>query len=253
MILFVFEGKEREPELYRTLEMLYFSRGNNNIICSFMNNIYELYKDMDDLGGDGDVVSVLREKLTQKGDHKLDGLKSSDFSEIYLFFDYDFQHAHLTLEEINERLEAMLAMFDEETGNGKLYINYPMVESIKYTKELPDEHFVQYVVSRDECLDFKEITHNFSFYKSLDHILFKDGESPSKERYLKVSDNWQYLKKMNVCKANFIVCGKNEMPFQKDDINQMAIFRCQKSKYVDTNETVAVLNSFPLFIYDYFK
>jgi hypothetical protein len=43
MILFVFEGKEREPFLYKTLERLYMPKGNDNIICTFNNNIYELY------------------------------------------------------------------------------------------------------------------------------------------------------------------------------------------------------------------
>ena len=43
MILFVFEGDEREPRLYRTLERLYFPKQNDNIICSFGNNIYDLY------------------------------------------------------------------------------------------------------------------------------------------------------------------------------------------------------------------
>lgn len=31
------------------------------------------------------------------------------------------------------------------------------------------------------------------FYTSLDHILFKDGVTPTKEKYIKVKDNWQYL------------------------------------------------------------
>ena len=44
MILFIFEGDEREPRLYRTMERLYFPKKNDNIICSFGNNIYDLYK-----------------------------------------------------------------------------------------------------------------------------------------------------------------------------------------------------------------
>ena len=48
---------------------------------------------------------------------------------------------------MNEILSEMLEYFDDETGNGKLYVNYPMVESLKYTKELPDEHYAEYVVS----------------------------------------------------------------------------------------------------------
>jgi hypothetical protein len=201
----------------------------------------------------GDIVSVLREKLSNRGDSTLDSLKSSDFSEIYLFFDYDFQHAHLSSEEINKRVEEMLQFYCEETENGKLYINYPMVESIRYTKELPDNDYVNYTVDRKDCSDFKRMANVFSYYKSLDYILFKEGEIPTKEKFNKIKDNWVYLKDMNVCKANFIVSGKYEKPINKSDIDQKMIFQNQISKYIEKNDCVTVLNSFPIFIYEYFK
>lgn len=253
MILFVFEGEEREPMLYKTLEKIYFPKRNNNIICSFRNNIYELYKELKEMDCDGDVVSVLRERLSKRKDSTLDGLKSADFSEIYLFFDYDFQHAHLSFVEINKRVEEMLQLFCEETENGKLYINYPMVESIRYTKELPDSNYVNYAVDREDCRDFKRIANDFSYYNSFDYILFKEGESPTKDKFNRIKDNWTYLKKMNVSKANYIVSGKYEMPANKSDINQEMIFKKQKYKYIEANDCVAVLNSFPIFIYEYFK
>ena len=148
MILFVFEGDDREPRLYRTLERLYFPKQNDNIICSFGNNIYDLYNELQDYDGDGDIVALMRERLADRGDATLYGIRNSDISEIFLFFDYDFQNSQLSLEEINRRVEEMLALFDDETDNGKLYINYPMIESIRYTKELPDDAYVGYTVGR---------------------------------------------------------------------------------------------------------
>lgn len=253
MILFIFEGDEREPRLYRTMERLYFPKKNDNIICSFGNNIYDLYKELMEYDGDGDVVSVMRERLATRGDSTLNGIRSSDISEIFLFFDYDFQNSHLSLEVINQRLEVMLALFADETENGKLYINYPMIESIRYTKELPDTDYVNYAVSREQCKDFKRLARDFSAYTSLDHILFKDGVTPTKEKYIKVKDNWQYLKQMNVSKANQLINGANTMPKDKSAINQLAIFRRQISLFVKPNKRVAILNSFPIFIYEYMK
>lgn len=253
MILFVFEGEEREPNVYKTIERLFFPRQNDNIVCSFGNNLYALYKEMIDLDGDGDIVTVLKTKLGERGDTKLQELRSSDFSEIFLFFDYDFQHSLLSLDEINQRVDEMLALFNEETENGKLYINYPMVESIRYTRELPDDNYVNYIVSREECRNFKRLTNEFSFYGDFSHILFRKDEIPSKERYLMIQDNWRSLRQMNVCKANWIVNGRNEIPLNKEDINQLAIFEGQKQKFVNTIESVAVLNSFPLFLFEYFK
>ena len=146
MILFVFEGIDREPHVYKTIERLYFPKENDNIICSFGNNIYNLYNTLVEYGGDGDIVSIMREILSNRGDATLDGIRSADISEVFLFFDYDFQNSQLPLDEINRRLEVMLNMFDDETGNGKLYINYPMVESIRFKKELPDDDYHQYAV-----------------------------------------------------------------------------------------------------------
>lgn len=253
MILFVFEGDEREPHIYKTIEKLYFQRVNDNIICSFGNNIYELYNKMIELNGDGDIVSVLKERLTKVGDNTLDGIKSSDFSEIYLFFDYDFQNSQLPLDEINHRVDEMLSLFNEETDSGKLYINYPMIESIRYVKELPDDEYVNYAVTRNDCRDFKRLSSDFCFYDSLDFILFRDGEKPSKERYTQVRENWTHLRNMNVCKANRLVSGIYDYPARKSDINQSSIFTAQKHLYVNSIGSVAILNSFPLFIYDYLK
>lgn len=65
MILFIFEGDEREPRLYRTMERLYFPKKNDNIICSFGNNIYDLYKELMEYDGDGDVLYQSRPHIIQ--------------------------------------------------------------------------------------------------------------------------------------------------------------------------------------------
>lgn len=253
MILFVFEGEEREPRLYRTLERLYFPKQNDNIVLSFGNNLYELYNELQEYGAGADLVPILRQRLACRGCATLDGVRASDISQIFLFFDYDFQNSQLPLEEINKRVKEMLALFDDETENGKLYINYPMVESIWYTKELPDEAYARYTVSREDCKDFKRLAREFSAYKSLDHILFKEEENMTKDKFLKVKDNWQYLKSMNVRKANLLTTGLYAMPATKSAVSQQAIFDSQVAQDVRPKEQVAVLNAFPIFIYDYMK
>lgn len=135
MILFVFEGVKREPDLFRTIQRLYFSNREEQIVCSYNNNIYQLYKDLQEYDGDGDIVSLLMEKFASQKDNPLKGIdRSADISEIYLFFDYDFHNRNLSLEEINRQVKEMLETFNNETEYGKLYIDYPMVESIRYTK-----------------------------------------------------------------------------------------------------------------------
>lgn len=252
MILFVFEGKQREPYLYRTLEKLFLDRNNPKVICSFENNIYQLYQLMQDLDGDGDIVAVLRESLASRGDSSLDGYRNSDFAEVYLFFDYDFQH-RLALDELNRQVEEMLDIFRDETENGKLYINYPMIESIRHVKELPDKNYHEYTIDRNDCSNFKKIASDFSFYPNLSFIVLDESKEVTKERYVTVRDNWVMLTEMNVSKANYLVSGKNELPAAKQEINQHAIFKAQRIKYVTPSNCVSILNSFPLFLYEYCK
>lgn len=252
MILFVFEGVEREPRVFRTLERLFFGQGER-IVCSFGNNIYELYRQLQEFEGDGDIVSILRENWADLPD----GVKTSDFSEIYLFFDYDFQNENLTLEEMNYRLREMLEMFDDETDNGKLYVSYPMVESLCYTKELPDEHFVEYTVSRNDCMErpFKDLAKEFSYYGSLDFIELPDfgHHKPSKREYARVKQNWIWLVQQHTEKACYICIGRNAVPEDKEAVTQPRIFEGQCGKYLCEGEKLAVLNGFPLFLFEYFK
>lgn len=58
---------------------------------------------------------------------------------------------------------------------------------------------------------------------------------------------------MNVCKANLLTTGLFTMPKEKSDIDQLAVFNKQVTKFVKPNESVAILNSFPIFIYEYMK
>ena len=140
MILFVFEGRKTEPSLFKTLEYLYFKNPDEQKICCFGYNIYELYRLMNESDFTEDIVTVIKRKLASRNEKPIpEDVSITDFSEVYLFFDYDFQNKNLELEELNSQVQEMLGFFFDETINGKLYINYPMVESIKCTQKLPDE------------------------------------------------------------------------------------------------------------------
>lgn len=255
MILFIFEGNKREPQLFDSIQKLFFPKDNDAIVCSFGNNIYELYRQLEELGGDGDVVSILREKYYDKEDNPFEHITaSSDFSEIYLFFDYDFHNQNYPLSELNRQLEEMLRLFDNETENGKLYINYPMVESIRYTKQLPDKDYWTYTVSRDGCKDFKRLAGEFSAYNSLDFICIPARREPTVAEINKAKTNWDYLKIQNVCKANYICSGDNNLPETLESISQGHVFHNQQEKFVNGGDIckVSILNAFPLFLYEYF-
>ncbi len=246
MILFVFEGGSAEPKVFDSIGKLFLSEEDFQIIkCK--HDLPTLYSHLKANGDDLFRILPFKENGIEIPEGKrLDTL----FSQIFLFFDYDFQN-RIGLDKVNEILNEMLDFFDDETDNGKLYINYPMIESLKYTKEMPDNNYYQYVVSRDECVkhQFKGNAEQFA-YSGAKGFKFIDLSLTKKAAVMK---NWISLIYQNVIKANYIVSESNTIPEQKDDINQNAIFEAQKSKYVDVNMDVSILNSFPIFIYDYLE
>jgi hypothetical protein len=258
MILFIFEGK-CDSRFFESLKELFFPKETEVFVCTYNSNIYCLYSKLKEydtfvnVTSSGNTVTILNEILRRKGDDTLAEISDTDISEIYLFFDYDFQESGLTLEENNLHISEMLEYFKEETANGKLYINYPMVESIRYTKELPDKDYLNYEVTREECHGFKTLAAEFSFYNSLDHLLLPNNRNEGSEKKEQKKQNWSHLIEMNVVKANFLCSETQAYPQKKSEIKQKRIFDSQLIKYVKTAECkVAVLNSFPLFLYDYF-
>lgn len=262
MILFVFEGKD-DKTYFESIKRLFFPEKSNTFVCTYNSNIYSLYTKLiehDTFNETLEVntVSVLKEILLEKGDETLKNVREDEISEIYLFFDYDFQETSRTLEENNTRLYKMLDFFTNETANGKLYINYPMVESLRYTKELPDNNYWTYAVTRQKCKDvsFKRQVHEFSFYGgNLEYIILTiklaDDEPKKQEKIDNAKTNWKHLVVMNIKKANYISNNKNEIPVESN--SQQVIFSNQLSKYVNTEECkVAILNAFPIFLFDYF-
>ena len=240
MILFVFEGAAYEPPLYNGIKSLFFPRSNDQVICSFCSSIYTFYKRLkDDYGEFADVVDVLKIELKKTDpENELFKYKSADFESIYLFFDYDFYLGKLDVKNI--KITELLEYFNEETENGRLFISYPMIESIQYTKELPDSNFYNYVVKRKDSFSrkFKKEAKAFCHYKGYD--------------FLKDANNWKHLVQQNVFKANYLTKDALSWPLNKDDVEQQSIFEAQLSKHVIPNDEVSILNAFPLFLYYYF-
>ena len=146
MILFVFEGGSAEPKVFDSIGKLFLSDEDFRIVrCK--HDLPTLYSRLKANGDDLFRTLPFEENRIEIPEGKrLDTL----FSQIFLFFDYDFQN-RMGLEKLNTILEEMLEFFDDETDNGKLYINYPMVESLKYTKDMPDADYYKYIATKNEC------------------------------------------------------------------------------------------------------
>ncbi len=221
-VLFVVEGKIDEVRIlsnprHGLLKLLDFDYE----IVSFCNPIYELYQNYKN-GMYDDLVSYLRHEKGLKIDDKL--LSSEAFSAVYLIFDFDPHYQKYSDEEIKD----ILNIFNDETGLGKIYINYPMVESFYHIKEFDD---INYLDSKVDLLKYSGRD-----YKKL----------VNQETYVKKNRVTDYdlisIVKLNYLKAKKIV--------RDEDINYFKILEMQIEMKNSFHE-IYVLCTMPLLLYDY--
>ena len=128
---FIVEGEVREPQIIDNISKVFFAHGNFKIITlPAEENIYMLWKKLKADDFDTDIIEVLRESNDDIKE-QLVGLSRDDFSEVYLFFDYDMHQTNLGKEDDADAVAQMQKSFDNETENGKMYISYPMVEALR--------------------------------------------------------------------------------------------------------------------------
>lgn len=153
-ILLITEGEKTEDNFYGKMLPLF---GINADIYHFKTNYISLYKVLIDNDGlENDLIDVLR---TRKNNTKEENeVLQNDFTYIYLIFDLDL-HADANGEYI-QMFEYLIKRFDNETEDGKIYINYPMMESYRDQK----------VIGEVDYLSKKILVSESSVYKSLVNI-----------------------------------------------------------------------------------
>lgn len=97
---FIVEGEAREPQVIDNISKVFFKHGNLKIITLPVGeNIYMLWKKLKADDFDTDIIEVLRES-NKKIREQLEGLSRDDFSEVFLFFDYDVHQKNLGNAEV---------------------------------------------------------------------------------------------------------------------------------------------------------
>lgn len=145
-------------------------------IVAYRTNVYAFYnrlkKDYSDQEGNIefeyiDLPLFLNDYFQFEETAKLDG---SDFSDIILIFDFDPQDPQFS----KGKLEVLLDNFSNSTELGKLYINYPMVESYKdiisFEKKDYLYHSVHIDVIKNKRNNYKKFVHSRSCISSIEAI-----------------------------------------------------------------------------------
>lgn len=227
-ILFVFEGERTEDQIATNL-LSHFINDEGRVIVktAYKTDIYRLYKDLDE-DDDLDVFLLLKEKNPH-----LQSFSSTNFSQIFLFFDYD---GHISTAD-DKKIEELLDFFDEETDKGKLYLSYPMVEAIKCFR------------AADETLDFKDLVYKIAqgtkFKSYVDSYIASDCCNLKRYTY----EIWLKLIEVSLKKYNWITCGKFNL--ELDSVCQKKLLASQIAKHIPNGE-VSVIASFPLMLGDYY-
>ena len=151
-ILLIVEGEKGEPRLLgRLLELL--NKSSGYAFVSFRTNIHELLRVIDE-EYDGDYENVdLRSLLAAR--HPDDAnLLNASYTDVVLVFDYEPQDAGRSGsgQFDPERLLRFATAFSNSTDSGKLFLNYPMLESWKDFKFVGDEEYLSSVVEVDDLV-----------------------------------------------------------------------------------------------------
>ena len=234
---FIVEGEAREPLIIGNISKVFFGQGNFKIITlPAGQNIYMLWKRLKADDFDTDIIEVLREEHEEL-EKQLEGLNRGDFSEVYLFFDYDGHQNNLGEDDDGNALEQMLISFDNETENGKLYISYPMVEALRDFEEGKCGKNGQCFVSVGEMGNYKFMSANHSL-----HPQFKDYDFTV----------WKNLIEVFAMRISCLMNQEITIAYEQYTkmINPFEIYKMEE--YEIHKQRVFILSAFPEFLVDYF-
>lgn len=240
VILLITEGEKLDIRILNQVKRLFFDERHIKIfpICLNIYNLYQKMLEYDDFGTEFiDLFAVIKEIIQgQKSSNNAEflELKRNQISEIFLFFDYD---GHDTLvDKYPNCINEMFELFSVGTENGKLYINYPMVESYKHP-----------IKNQIEIIDIYPKTHYKKFVASICDKNFEQVNKLTK-------NDWLLLFLPHLKSSNYLFSQKFELPKNYTDtqeITQLAIYEQQKQQYIEPAKQVMVLSSFSWFLLEY--
>lgn len=156
-ILLLVEGERLEKNVFNALSKIY---GLKPEIFCLSCNIFMLYNIMKTYDFNVSIKDILTEQILKNISNKeYDILINNKFAYTYLILDFDLQHSIKSLDLELKQIREMCKYFNDETDDtiGKLYINYPMMESFRDRDGFVDERFIEKTVNINDFTKYKEI------------------------------------------------------------------------------------------------
>lgn len=216
--LLIVEGKHEKNELF-WLIFKCFPELNIDIddVWIYGTNIYKLYEDIvKQYGNDWakDEMDVDLPFVISKKEHPETVYYRNDFTNIILVFDYERHDPAFSEEKISE----MQHRFEDSTDMGKLYLNYPMIESYLHLKSIPDEQYInrKIPVSLQPGDKYKGMVKSESVIEKVVDLPHRINDLLAGERY-RVSN----ADKRNECCNAILKLSKNELEKELEEILQV--------------------------------
>lgn len=247
-VLLIVEGEDLEPRFFNRQTAAY---GINMDIYVVGTNIYALYTKMKEynfLCNIKDVLPEIGKDLAGKSE-----ILAGNFAYTYLVFDFDAHHKtpieraqDIPIDTIVHnnmaRLSEMAEFFVNETDPtiGKLYINYPMMESFRDCDTFFDPTYRTSAISIDDLRRYKSIAGQ----RQLSGISL---DSYSKENFFD-------LTRMNIFKLNSMISSCWGTPTYQEylDLAECKTILDNQIAKVGIERKVSVLNTALFVLVDYY-
>ena len=137
--LLIVEGKHEKDELFKLLFQCFPEmKISMDDIWIYGTNIYMLYDDIvKEYGEEWEKDDIDLPFVISKKQGMVPLRYKEDFTNIMLVFDYERHDTNFS----EDKIIRMQKSFMDSTDMGKLYINYPMIESYQHLCSLPDRSY----------------------------------------------------------------------------------------------------------------
>ena len=241
-IAILYEGEKTERNIFLAIKERFFSRSEFLFIhMPLSQNLYMLWSKLKEDCFETDMIELARENCPA-AKTALENYSRDDFSEIYLFLDLDFHSAKSNLKKDTNPFDCLLEMIDvfsNETENGKLFISYPMIESLKCYNDS--------ISCTVPC--FYPFDKGSEFKKDM-------GSRGNQNKLIKYSpEDWKKLFYFSISKANCLISGEYSLTSYQDfqtKLTQKSIFDAECKKHIPFGR-VALISGIPLFLLEYFQ
>lgn len=253
--LFIVEGIRREKDFFLRIQEAFHL---DMEIVPFCGNIPMLYDEMARTEFLSDVRKLLLAKTTDSGQREV---LQATYSDIYMIFDLDPQHG--VVQQEGESVEAALRRNAEcvfgkalemasrlnnstDPTLGKLYINYPSIESFRDADDFFDPQYSSRFVSLGElCRQFGGC--GYKSISSRGRLAQGKHLSGYSER------DFSRLATMNVYKLKRVVDGLwDALPYEEFRMKSDQSFVLRKQREIVRSDlSLGVLNTSLFFLFDY--